>query len=67
MAKVEKNITPDSTGMGGTEVTTVTHEVYPLKPNEKKTKEYKSNEELQRDRFRAFEAAKKTLGFLIKI
>lgn len=58
MAKVEKNITPDSTGMGGTEVTTVTHEVYPLKPNEKKTKEYKSNEELQRDRFRAFEAAK---------
>lgn len=58
MAKIEKNITPDSTGMGGTEVTTVTHEVYPLKPNEKKTKEYKSNEELQRDRFRAFEAAK---------
>jgi hypothetical protein len=58
MAKVEKNIAPDSTGMGGTEVTTVTHEVYPLKPNEKKTKEYKSNEELQRDRFRAFEAAK---------
>lgn len=58
MAKVEKNIVPDSTGMGGTEVTTVTHEVYPLKPNEKKTKEYKSNEELQRDRFRAFEAAK---------
>lgn len=58
MAKVEKNITPDSTGMGGTEVTTVTHEIYPLKPNEKKTKEYKSNEELQRDRFRAFEAAK---------
>ena len=58
MAKVEKNITPDSTGMGGTEVTTVAHEVYPLKPNEKKTKEYKSNEELQRDRFRAFEAAK---------
>lgn len=58
MAKVEKNITPDSTGIGGTEVTTVTHEVYPLKPNEKKTKEYKSNEELQRDRFRAFEAAK---------
>lgn len=58
MAKVEKNITPDSTGMGGIEVTTVTHEVYPLKPNEKKTKEYKSNEELQRDRFRAFEAAK---------
>lgn len=58
MAKVEKNITPDSTGMGGTEVTTVTHEVYPLKPNEKKTKEYKSNEELQRDRFREFEAAK---------
>lgn len=58
MAKVEKNITPDSTGMGGTEVTTVTHEVYPLKPNEKKTKEYKSNEELQRDRFRAFDAAK---------
>lgn len=58
MAKVEKNITPDSTGMGGTEVTTVTHEAYPLKPNEKKTKEYKSNEELQRDRFRAFEAAK---------
>lgn len=58
MAKVEKNITLDSTGMGGTEVTTVTHEVYPLKPNEKKTKEYKSNEELQRDRFRAFEAAK---------
>lgn len=58
MAKVEKNIAPDSTGMGGTEVTTVAHEVYPLKPNEKKTKEYKSNEELQRDRFRAFEAAK---------
>ena len=58
MAKVEKNIVPDSTGMGGTEVTTVAHEVYPLKPNEKKTKEYKSNEELQRDRFRAFEAAK---------
>lgn len=58
MAKVEKNIAPDSTGIGGTEVTTVTHEVYPLKPNEKKTKEYKSNEELQRDRFRAFEAAK---------
>lgn len=58
MAKVEKNITPDSTGMGGIEVTTVTHEAYPLKPNEKKTKEYKSNEELQRDRFRAFEAAK---------
>ena len=58
MAKIEKNIAPDSTGMGGTEVTTVTHEVYPLKPNEKKTKEYKSNEELQRDRFRAFEAAK---------
>lgn len=58
MAKVEKKITPDSTGMGGTEVTTVTHEVYHLKPNEKKTKEYKSNEELQRDRFRAFEAAK---------
>lgn len=58
MAKIEKNITPDSTGMGGTEVTTVTHEAYPLKPNEKKTKEYKSNEELQRDRFRAFEAAK---------
>lgn len=58
MAKVEKNIAPDSTGMGGTEVTTVTHEVYPLKPNEKKNKEYKSNEELQRDRFRAFEAAK---------
>lgn len=58
MAKVEKNVTPDSTGMGGTEVTTVAHEVYPLKPNEKKTKEYKSNEELQRDRFRAFEAAK---------
>ena len=58
MAKVEKNIAPDSTGMGSTEVTTVAHEVYPLKPNEKKTKEYKSNEELQRDRFRAFEAAK---------
>lgn len=58
MAKVEKNITPDSAGLGSTEVTEVTHEVYPLKPNEKKTKEYKSNEELQRDRFRAFEAAK---------
>lgn len=58
MAKVEKNLLPDSTGLGSTEVTTVAHEVYPLKPNENKTKEYKSNEELQRDRFRAFEAAK---------
>lgn len=58
MAKVEKKLLPDSTGLGSTEVTTVAHEVYPLKPNENKTKEYKSNEELQRDRFRAFEAAK---------
>lgn len=58
MAKVEKNLLPDSTGLGSTEVTTVAHEVYPLKPNENKTKEYKSNEELQRDRFRAFDAAK---------
>lgn len=58
MAKVEKNLLPDSTGLGSTEVTTVAHEVYPLKPNENKTKEYKSNEELQRDRFRAFKAAK---------
>lgn len=58
MAKVEKNVTPDSVGMGGVEVTKVTHEVQPLKPNEKKVKEYKSNEELQRDRFSAFEAAK---------
>ena len=58
MAKVEKKSLPDSAGLGSTEVTEVTHEVYPLKPNEKKTKEYKSNEELQRDRFRAFEAAK---------
>ena len=58
MAKVEKKSLPDSAGLGSTEVTEVTHEVYPLKPNENKTKEYKSNEELQRDRFRAFEAAK---------
>lgn len=58
MAKVEKSVTPDSVGMGGVEITKVTHEVQPLKHNDKKVKEYKSNEELQRDRFSAFEAAK---------
>lgn len=58
MAKIEKTLTPDSTGKGYVEVTKVTHEEYPLKENENKKKEYKSNEELQRDRFSAFNAAK---------
>ena len=58
MAKIEKTIVPDSTGKGSIEVTKVTHEEYPLKENENKKKEYKSNEELQRDRFSAFDAAK---------
>lgn len=58
MAKIEKTIVPDSTGKGSVEVTKVTHEEYPLKENENKKKEYKSNEELQRDRFSAFDAAK---------
>lgn len=58
MAKIEKTVTPDATGKGSVEITKVTHEEYPLKENEKKKKEYKSNEELQRDRFSAFDAAK---------
>ena len=58
MAKVEKNITPDSTGMGGTEVTTVAHEVYSLKPNEKNYNVI----DLEH-----LKLLKKTLGFLIEI
>ena len=58
MAKIEKTVTPDATGKGSVEITKVTHEEYPLKENEKKKKEYKSNEELQRDRYSAFNAAK---------
>lgn len=58
MAKINVVKTPDKTGNGYTEVTSVAREVQPLKYNEKKLREYESEDARQRDRYSALDVAK---------